>query len=149
MGAISNPPKIVAGAYLGREDDVPAVAMLEERQEASPRFTLRYLSRLPSRVGYEDFARGAAQIVCRQNRSGLDSRLVLGFSANRSAAFAALSEEPWPSVMRVKVAGTSSRAAAQDQKVSSSMLVSTLRSHFEDGQLRLSSALLKARHHVD
>lgn len=149
MGAISEAPKIVVGVYLGCEGDVPAVAMLDERQETSPRFTLRHLSRLPSKVTYEGFACGAAELICRQNRSGLDWRLVLGVSGNRSAAPELWPEELWPSIKRVKVGETLMRAAAHDQNVSSSMLVSTLRSHFENGQLGLSSALLKARHHVD
>ncbi len=149
MASSSTLSKVVIGVHLGQGDAGPAVAMVEERRSSSPRFTLRHLVRLPSRLSDGAFASGLAETLRKQEHEDLDWRLVVGSTDVRRAAPEAVQEDLWPLVRAVEAGRTPLAPAAGDRTVSEWTLAGALRSHFESGELQLAASLLRVRQEVD
>jgi len=141
--------RIVIGMHLGTEGSGPAVALVDERRETPPRFTLRHLFRLPSRASYGVVASGVAAVVRRQVQGGQDWRLVLGSTEGRTPATELLERDLWPLVRTVITNPEVGGPALRNGSVSDRTLAGTLRSYFERGQLGLAASLLRTRVHVD
>ncbi|HVN32944.1 MAG TPA: hypothetical protein VMT45_13265 [Thermoanaerobaculaceae bacterium] len=147
MGPISDSSKTVLAIHLGCRNG--ALAMLEERRNSSPRFTLVHYSRLPSKASFGAFATGAAEIVRKQARRGLDWQLVLGSLGDQAGARELIAEELWPLLRTVRSDRTIRPSAVSDGHVSGWALASTLRSRFESRQLRLAASPLGTKEHID